>query len=1135
MEPRPLFKVLYLFSGRRRCTGVAQLLQGWAEHAEFAVEVAEWDISNGSDFDLLQEDNQQRILAAIRDGSYAAVLMSPPCGTWSRAPWANQFGPRPLRSAAHPWGFPWLEGFRQQKVAESNCFIRLCLQVLEILQAHHPQTKFWWEHPEDLGSVLTYRRKARSQWFHKLHHGVRPASIWQLEALRKFKTLPGAFSVAFHQCLFQASSPKPTRIFTNLSHFAVLGKYEWPQIGQEGQYLGPLPRQCQCGRLHRQLIAKDAQGRFRTSEAAAYPPAMDEFIARATWSVLSDLASSPLKRPEGEKKQEKEENWKRQENEENREKKNQENEERRQENEENREKRNQEDEEKRQEKTLEGVLPEAPRGSKRKQEMAEPYSKRARTLPSLEARMLSLPLKAAPLQVWYKGKIRRMSDGLGKCSPGIRPAGSRGPPGSRNATKLGEAFWGEVTSLVDSLSREERLRMIAKISLGKYEASPFGDAIVKMREKLDSVVRGLGKDPSRRRGDRRTEINFRRLAAWSELVGDEGDRYLPSLASKGVPLGARNEIGRVTAAYDPKKREEEDAIPSGWAEDFEQSSRDNYISATAHMDKVKKHISEDVERGWVAAMSLKEAKSRYGEELQVASLGAVPKDQQWSDVRVVHDGTHGIQVNSKIAQPNKMEFPQFDDLQAALGAFQQWDSAQKLLVAFDIKAAHRLIPVQKEDWGLQAFRLDDPEKIYLNQVGTFGITTASFWWGRVASTLFRTFHRVLPRHSLIYFLLFADDGLAMVGGEDYHRLALSIFIYLELMEVPLSWRKTRGGFKTEWIGYSVDLEQGLIGVSDKKVKWLKEWVAATNREGRILGRDFKAGVGRMGFLAGAVRGARPFLAPLYAVAAKVGNTAFVELHMAVKIALEFFSGWLQEEPMKPPCGPPGVAGEVFRVDAMASEQGIMIGGWETFESSNPGTARWFSVELTRKNAPWLYIRGEPHRTIAASELLAVTVAVILFGPAAKWRNKHGRLVLSGFTDNASNSYLIDKYLSVKFPVSMVLMELSRQLAVLGSELQLHWIPREQNEESDNLSKGHYDAFDPKLRLVVDWENAPLLVIPKLVEHAMEFDKEIQLKKSSVSTTSSQRRSCVFGNHGDLKRGAIDGDLTRIPRKEKVET
>ncbi len=213
---------------------------------------------------------------------------------------------------------------------------------------------------------------------------------------------------------------------------------------------------------------------------------------------------------------------------------------------------------------------------------------------------------------------------------------------------------------------------------------------------------------------------------------EEKIRYLPSLASKGVLVGARNEIGRVTAAYDPKRRDEEDTIPSGWAGDFGQASRDNYISATAHMDKVKKHIGEDVEKGWVAAMSLKEARSRYGDELQVASLGAVPKDQQWSDVRVVHDGTHGIQVNSKIVQPNKMEFPQFDDLQAALGAFQQWGPAQKLLVAFDIKAAHRLIPAQREDWGLQA--LDDPEEIYLNRVGTFGIATASFGGDHIGSS-----------------------------------------------------------------------------------------------------------------------------------------------------------------------------------------------------------------------------------------------------------------------------------------------------------------------------------------------------------------------------------------------------------------
>lgn len=218
--------------------------------------------------------------------------------------------------------------------------------------------------------------------------------------------------------------------------------------------------------------------------------------------------------------------------------------------------------------------------------------------------------------------------------------------------------------------------------------------------------------------------------------------------------------------------------------------------------------------------------------------------------------------------------------------------------------------------------------------------------------------------------------------------------------------------------------------------------------------------------------------------------------MEIRLSLEFFADWLRREPMQTLKDPPGVAGEVFRVDAMASDLGIRIGGRETFESTDPKKARWFSLELTRQNCPWLYVKGEPHRTIAASELLAVTLAVILFGPDSRWKCKHGRLVLSGFTDNSSNSYLIDKYLSVKFPVSMVLLELSRQLSDLKAELQLHWIPREQNEEADDLSKEKFDAFDPVNRIKVDFQKLPLKVIPLLMQHAMDFDEEIQMKKVS---------------------------------------
>ena len=695
-----------------------------------------------------------------------------------------------------------------------------------------------------------------------------------------------------------------------------------------------------------------------------------------------------------------------------------------------------------------------------------------------------------------KGRFRRAADGLGKCSPGIRPSATRVKSRGKAASLLASSFWQEVETFVESMSKQERLKLMASLALGKYDESPFGDKIVAMRKKLDEVVSSMGRCPGRQDGDRKTEIQFRRLKAWAEVVEDEDHTYLHALASRGVPVGARGEIGRVTEVYDVKSKGEQDGSFSGWEDDFQHSARDNYRSATEHLDKVKHHIEQDIKKGWIVEMSKEEAERKFGDELQIASLGAVPKDPQWSDVRVVHDGTHGIQVNSRISQPNRMEFPQFDDLQSVLRAFQLDEPRPKMLCAFDIKSAHRLIPIQPEDWGLLAFRLEESGPVYCNTVGTFGVASASFWWGRVAGTLFRVLHKVLPWEALFYLLLFADDGLILAGGEDYHRYILGAFIYLELMEVPLSWKKTRGGFTTEWIGYTVDLNSWTLGVSPRKVDWLSEWVKTTNAEGRILGRDFRAGLGRMGFLAGAVKGARPFLAPLYALAAKLGNTTFIELPMAVRLSLEFFAEWLVKEPMKPLSDPPGVAGEVFRVDAMASDQGIRVGGWETHRSTDPWETRWFSVEVTRQNCPWLYVRGEPHRTIAASELLAVTLAVMVFGPESRWRCKHGRLVLSGFTDNSSNAHLIDKYLSVKFPVSMVLMELSRQLSDMQSELQLHWIPREQNEQSDDLSKGKFDAFDPTKRIMVELEALPFKVIPRLMEHAMAFDQEIQLRRTS---------------------------------------
>ena len=184
------------------------------------------------------------------------------------------------------------------------------------------------------------------------------------------------------------------------------------------------------------------------------------------------------------------------------------------------------------------------------------------------------------------------------------------------------------------------------------------------------------------------------------------------------------------------------------------------------------------------------------------------------------------------------------------------------------------------------------------------------------------------------------------------------------------------------------------------------------------------------------------------------------------------------------------------MDAMADGEGVAIGGWETYHTSNPMEARWFHLKLNRQVAPFLYVKGEPFRTISTSELLAATVAIMTFGPEGRWRGGSGRVAITGFTDNLSNSYLLDRFLTTKFPACLILVELSRQLDLFDVDLNLTWVPREQNEESDDLSKERFEKFDPKKRMTVEFEKLNFVVLRELLDAAMKLDNEIKEKKTS---------------------------------------
>ena len=354
----------------------------------------------------------------------------------------------------------------------------------------------------------------------------------------------------------------------------------------------------------------------------------------------------------------------------------------------------------------------------------------------------------------------------------------------------------------------------------------------------------------------------------------------------------------------------------------------------------------------------------------------------------------------------------------------------------------------------------------------------------------------LPFKDPVYALLYADDGILLVSGPRYRKVVLAALLFLDVLGAPLSWSKTRGGQQVEWLGYWIDVKSGRLGVSVKKVKWLETWVTRALADGQIMGREMKSALGRMGFLAGLLKHARPFLALIYRWAAKLAMGSFVSIPMAVKLTMEFFLQSVTLAPVRVPRGIPRAGGEIFRVDAKADKAMVCIGGWETFGGKPSKEARWFSVKLDRANAPWIYVKGEPFKVIASLELLAITVAVMVFSKGASWSETAGRLVLTAFTDNQGNSYVLDKFMSTTFPLSVVLMELAVQLHGLQVDLDLQWVPREQNVQADALTNEIFEEFDEARRIPVNLEELDFKVLPKLMELAASLDEEVVLKRTS---------------------------------------
>ena len=484
------------------------------------------------------------------------------------------------------------------------------------------------------------------------------------------------------------------------------------------------------------------------------------------------------------------------------------------------------------------------------------------------------------------------------------------------------------------LEDEEKVKKIFwDMAGGKLGGTPFGGEIYGFRERLDLWLAERGKRPARRKEDRSTEINFRRLLAVAQILGDEDADFLAEVAEKGVPLGVDEEMPRTPLVYEEKQKWTVEQTE----EEFQDTVAENYASAEESAADIARQVLEEVEKGTILRMPEEEAKSRFGGRLAVAALGAVPKELGTSRVRLIHDGSYSVDVNRRIRVKDRMRFPLIDDAAAALRQVEEEKRENREVVRFsvlyDIARAHKLIPVRQEDWGLQAFRMlgDSKGDVFVHIRGTFGIASAAYWFGRAIGVVVRSCHRIMGRYMGLLHLIYADDGWLTATGSRFWKKILMWLFLNELWEIPITWTKVRGGAEVNWIGYYLNVATFERGINQSKRDWIKKWIDDKLEKKGVVGRELKSVLGRLSFVAGALRYVRPFLAPLFAWSSSLAGGTFAEFPDAVMILLEF----VREEVIRKPARPlePLMASpmDIFRVDAKAAGEEIVIGGWETWK------------------------------------------------------------------------------------------------------------------------------------------------------------------------------------------------------------
>ncbi|CAE7495048.1 unnamed protein product [Symbiodinium natans] len=329
--------------------------------------------------------------------------------------------------------------------------------------------------------------------------------------------------------------------------------------------------------------------------------------------------------------------------------------------------------------------------------------------------------------------------------------------------------------------------------------------------------------------------------------------------------------------------------------------------------------------------------------------------------------------------------------------------------------------------------------------------------------------------SFSFQLLYADDLKFLVSGPNKYTDFWTMLVAWLMCGAPMSWKKFRGGLELDFVGFFTDYGRFELGLSEKRATWVMQVLRGlVENKYVITGYAFGELVGRLGFASQAVPWIRPLLAPLYAWGSKFKGGTVSRVPELVGYTLQLIQQRFEKGLFRVCCDSPQVGREeVFRTDAKCAEGLVAVGGWATQDGSAK-QARWFALQLTPEQAPWLFERSlSAQRMSTTAEIFAIYVGLHVFGYLKKGGGqlqKPGAALIASGTDNLAAEHLSRRRLSTKMPLGLLLAQMNTNLWDAGLWLEARWRPRGENVEADDLTNSKFEKFDLKNRVGVKLED-----------------------------------------------------------------